>query len=65
MQFYEEILITLTCHLASDSSESHYLDMWRVVEKPHTPILKQVLKDLGVLVEDREWEVDVIPLFVG
>jgi hypothetical protein len=35
--------------------------MWKVSEKYHTPILK----GLGVLTTDREWEVEVVPLVIG
>ena len=45
----------------TDSSESYYQDMWKVVDHQHIPIST----GLRVLVADREWEVEVIPLVVG
>ncbi len=36
-------------------------DMWKVTKKQYTPILT----GLWVLVEERGWEVDVVPLVVG
>ena len=44
----------------TDSSESYYQDMWKVVELDHTPIT--ILTGLRALTVDREWEVEVIPL---
>ena len=44
-----------------DYSESYYLDMWRVAEQQHIPILTG-LRDQ---VADREWEVEVVQLVVG
>jgi hypothetical protein len=35
--------------------------MWKVTQKQHTPILT----GLRVLVTNREWEVEVVPLVVG
>jgi hypothetical protein len=40
---------------------NYYLDMWRVTEQQHTPILT----GLRALVTDRGWEVDVVPMVVG
>jgi len=45
----------------SDCGELHFQDMWKVVELQHTPILK----GLGGLAAEREWEVEVVPLVVG
>jgi hypothetical protein len=55
------ILRLLEFKRTSDCSESYYRDMWRVVEKQHTPILK----GLGTLTAERQWEVEVVPLVVG
>ena len=35
--------------------------MWKVTEEQHAPILK----GLGTLAAEREWEVEVVPLVVG
>ena len=45
----------------SHTVQSYFQDMWKVVGKNHTPILK----GLGTLTADREWEVEVVPLVVG
>jgi hypothetical protein len=54
-------IVLLEFKRTSDSSESYFQDMWKVTKKQYTPILK----DLGDLVVDREWEVEVVPLVVG
>ncbi len=52
-------IVVLQFKRTSDASKSYFQDMWKVAEKQHTPILK----DLGVLAVDRELE--VVPLVVG
>ena len=54
-------IVLLEFKRASESSESYYQDMCKVVEKQHTPILT----GLRALVADRDWEVEVVPLVVG
>jgi hypothetical protein len=45
----------------SDSGEGYFQDMWKAVEKQHTPILT----GLRALAAERGWEVEVVPLVVG
>jgi hypothetical protein len=54
-------IVLLEFKRTSESSESHYQDMWKVEEKQHTPILT----GLRELVTHRDWEVEVVPLVVG
>ncbi len=54
-------IVLLEFKITTDSSESYYQDMWKVSEQQDTPILT----GLRVLVTDREWEVEVVPLVVG
>ena len=54
-------IIILEFKRTADYSESYYLDMWRVSERQHTPILT----GLRALVTGRGWEVEVVPLVTG
>ena len=54
-------IILLEFKRTSDYGESYFKDMWRVVEKHHTPIMT----GLKALAEEREWEVTVVPLVAG
>ena len=54
-------IILLEFKRTTDYSESYYRNMWRVSEQQHTPILT----DLRVIVADRGWEVEVVPLVAG
>jgi hypothetical protein len=54
-------IILLEFKRTSDTTEAYFQDMWKVVEKQHTPILT----GLRTLSEERGWEVDVVPLVVG
>jgi hypothetical protein len=54
-------ILLLEFKRTSDGGESYFQDMWKVVEKQHTPILT----GLRALLADREWEVEVVPLIVG
>jgi hypothetical protein len=54
-------IILLEFKRTSDTTEAYFQDMWKVVEKHHTPILT----GLRTLSEERGWEVDVVPLVVG
>jgi hypothetical protein len=54
-------IVLLEFKRTSESSESHYQDMWKVEEKQHTP----KLTGLRELVTHRDWEVEVVPLVVG
>ena len=56
-----EKIILLEFKRTSDCGESYFQDMWKVAEKQQTPILK----GLGSLAAEREWEVEVVPLVVG
>ncbi len=54
-------IVLLEFKRASDCGESYYKDMWKVVDKQHTPILT----GLRALTEERRWEVEVVPLVAG
>ena len=54
-------IVLLEFKRTSDVGESYFMDMWKKTERHHTPILVG-LRDLA---EDREWEVEVVPLVVG
>ena len=54
-------IIPLEFKRTSHPTETYFQDMWTVTEKQHTPILT----GLRSLVEERGWEVDVVPLVVG
>jgi hypothetical protein len=54
-------IIFLEFKRTSDATEAYFQDMWKMVDKQHTPILT----GLRALTEEREWEVDVVPLVVG
>ena len=51
-------IILLEFKKTTDYSESCYLDMWRVSEQQHTPILT----GLRALVSYGGWEVETVPL---
>ena len=54
-------IVLLEFKRAADKSETDYHDMRKVVEKQHIPILT----GLRALAEDRDWEVEVVPLVAG
>jgi hypothetical protein len=54
-------IILLEFKRTDDYSETYYRDIRRVTEQQHTPILT----GLRELAEDREWEVEVVPLVTG
>ena len=54
-------IILLEFKRTSDYGESYFKDTWRVAEKQHTPIMT----GLKALVEEREWEVTVVPQVAG
>jgi len=54
-------IVLLEFKRTNDVGESYFRDMWKKVEKHHTPILV----GLRSLAEDRGWEVEVVPLVVG
>ena len=51
-------IVLLEFKRTADSSESYYQDMWKVVEKQHTP-RGVIITVLRVLTADRDWEVEV------
>jgi hypothetical protein len=51
-------IVLLEFKRASACGESYFEDMWKVAEKKDTPILT----GLRTLVEERGWEVEVVPL---
>jgi hypothetical protein len=51
-------IILLEFKRTSDCGESYFKDMWRVEEKKNTVIMT----GLRSLVEERGWEVTVVPL---
>ena len=55
------VLVCIRFARASESSESYFQEIWKVVEKQHPPILT----GLRALATDRDWEVEVVPLVVG
>jgi hypothetical protein len=54
-------IILLEFKRTSDCGESYFKDMWKVTENQHTPIMT----GLRALAEEREWEVEVVPLVAG
>ena len=54
-------IILLEFKRTSDTSETYYTDMWKIVERHHLPILE----GLNALAEDRGWKVEVLPLVEG
>jgi hypothetical protein len=58
---YSYLLDLLKVKRTSDCGESYFEDMWKMVEKQHTPILM----GLRSLTEERGWEVEVVPLVSG
>ncbi len=54
-------IVLLEFKRVSDYGESYFEDMWKMSEKQHTPILV----GLRALMEERGWEVKVVPLTTG
>ena len=54
-------IILLEFKRTSDVGESYFKYMWKVSDKQNTPILT----GHRTLVEERDWEVEVVPLVAG